>query len=176
MSVQYSPWPDVALEYRSSYTQWLFDNSEGRPHDPCFIDGHTGTLSSSSARLLLLLHHLHLGLTRWVHVIGQGRPTPSKTSSVMSIASRRRCTSTSIFERVSFIIIIFFFMHGLMPSCGLIFSIICIIDQGTCWPSYRPTISSSPSSSTLSSPWAVRIHAIRPSWAFIKLDLTTLGG
>ncbi len=39
MSVQYSPWADVALEYRANFTQWLLDNSEGRPADPCFIDG-----------------------------------------------------------------------------------------------------------------------------------------
>jgi hypothetical protein len=43
MSIQCSPWPDVALEYHANFTQWLLDNSEGRPNDPCFIDGHSGS-------------------------------------------------------------------------------------------------------------------------------------
>lgn len=70
MSVQYSPWADVALEYRANFTQWLLDNSEGRPADPCFIDGHSGetytygqvaSLIRRTASALHLYHGLRKG-------------------------------------------------------------------------------------------------------------------
>ena len=96
MSIQYSPWPDVALEYRSSFTQWLFDNSEGKPNDPCFIDGKTGTVLPS------LSLSLPAGAVDEIAYVGGGgqRTTEGETYTFGQVQSnvRRAASALSLYH------------------------------------------------------------------------------